>query len=195
MKNNRLTARVLAVFAAVLLVTVLSVPAFAATSYGFTVFYDNASGDPLHIHSGVLPEGLYYLEFNGIRTSEPINLIYDSNEGLPQCVVNSVFDFGTFSQAATVSVLLNGQFSSSGFEADSTVVGIRIDDQFVPFEGLTFISADSGSIHLTDYISAETLPNVFNEIISLLPIALGVLVGYIAIRKGISYLKSFLHNS
>lgn len=193
MKNKRISTRVLAVFAAVLLIMTLSVPTFAATSYTFSVIdYD---GEALHVCYSPLPQGLYYLEFDGIRTSSPINVIYDSTDGPPTCIVDDTFDFGVFSKSATVSIRLDGTFVSGEFVADRTLVGIVINDRFMPFEGLMFIPAESEIVHLSDYVPVDTLPTVFNEIISLLPLALGALIGFIAIRKGIAYLQNFLHSS
>lgn len=48
---------------------------------------------------------------------------------------------------------------------------------------------------LTSAISAEQLQGVLNEITALLPTVLPVMIGFIAIRKGISFLQGILHSA
>lgn len=53
----------------------------------------------------------------------------------------------------------------------------------------------SASSVLTGAISAEQLQGVLNEITALLPTVLPVMIGFIAIRKGISFLQGILHSA
>ena len=48
---------------------------------------------------------------------------------------------------------------------------------------------------LADVVTANDLQGVFTQITALLPIVIPVLVGFIAIRKGISFLTHILHNA
>lgn len=53
-------------------------------------------------------------------------------------------------------------------------------------------AADSG---LSKVVNKEMLTGVLNEVISLLPIIIPVIVGFIGLRKGISFLQSILHSA
>lgn len=46
---------------------------------------------------------------------------------------------------------------------------------------------------LKTIVTAEMLSGVLDEITGLLPIVIPVMIGFIAIRKGISFLQSILH--
>lgn len=198
MKNKRLTARVMAVFAAVLLITALSVPAFAATSY---TFYGTESG--CAFGEFLIPEGKYIIssaseEENWI-SSLPIDIQYSAWDDGFICERLVTLSNGYDSLNLYVCILTDPYFitywvNDQPFfaEGDSTEYSV---EKFL-YDGLSItFTPVYESPSLADYVTADTLPNVLNEIISLLPLVLGVLVGYIAIRKGISYLQSFLHNS
>ena len=42
---------------------------------------------------------------------------------------------------------------------------------------------------------AITLSGVLNEVVGLLPVALPVMISFIALRKGISFIQSILHGA
>lgn len=48
---------------------------------------------------------------------------------------------------------------------------------------------------LAKVVTADMLSGVFTEITGLLPVVVPVMVGFIAIRKGISFLQSVLHGA
>ena len=48
---------------------------------------------------------------------------------------------------------------------------------------------------LAKVVTADMLSCVFTEITGLLPVVVPVMVGFIAIRKGISFLQSVLHGA
>ena len=48
---------------------------------------------------------------------------------------------------------------------------------------------------LKTIVTAEMLGGVLDEITGLLPICIPVMIGFIAIRKGISFLQSILHSA
>ena len=48
---------------------------------------------------------------------------------------------------------------------------------------------------LKSIITAEMLSGVMDEITGLLPILLPVMIGFIAIRKGIAFVQSVLHSA
>lgn len=48
---------------------------------------------------------------------------------------------------------------------------------------------------LSKIVTGDMLAGVLNEITSLLPIVIPVMIGFIAIRKGIGFLSSILHSA
>lgn len=48
---------------------------------------------------------------------------------------------------------------------------------------------------LSTIVTADLLGGVFDEIVGLLPVCIPVMVGFIAIRKGISFVKNILHSA
>ena len=48
---------------------------------------------------------------------------------------------------------------------------------------------------LDTVITAEMLGGVLDEIVSLLPICIPVLIGFIGLRKGIAFVQSILHSA
>lgn len=56
-------------------------------------------------------------------------------------------------------------------------------------------TVETATTILSDVVTAGTLDGVLDEILGLLPIVIPVLIGFIAIRKGISFLQRFLHSA
>ena len=48
---------------------------------------------------------------------------------------------------------------------------------------------------LSGVVTAEMLSGVLDEIVALLPVVIPVMVGFIALRKGISFLQGILHSA
>ena len=48
---------------------------------------------------------------------------------------------------------------------------------------------------LKDVVTASMLSGVFDEIVGLLPVVIPVMVSFIALRKGISFLQGVLHGA
>lgn len=48
---------------------------------------------------------------------------------------------------------------------------------------------------LSGVVTADLMNGVFNEIIGLLPVCIPVMVSFIALRKGIAFVKSVLHSA
>ena len=48
---------------------------------------------------------------------------------------------------------------------------------------------------LKTVVTAEMLGGVLDEIVGLLPIVIPVMIGFIALRKGISFIQSILHSA
>ena len=48
---------------------------------------------------------------------------------------------------------------------------------------------------LSTVVTAELLNGVLDEVVALLPVCIPVMVGFIALRKGISFVSSILHSA
>ena len=48
---------------------------------------------------------------------------------------------------------------------------------------------------LSKIVTADMLKGVLNEIIGLLPVVIPTIIGFIAIRKGISFVQHILHSA
>lgn len=48
---------------------------------------------------------------------------------------------------------------------------------------------------LASVVTTEMMSGVFNQIIDLLPVCIPVMVSFIALRKGIGFVKSTLHSA
>lgn len=51
------------------------------------------------------------------------------------------------------------------------------------------------STGLASVVTAQMMSGVFDEIIALLPVCIPVMVSFIALRKGIGFVKSILHSA
>ena len=56
-------------------------------------------------------------------------------------------------------------------------------------EGTTVVSG------LADIVTSDMLSGVLNEIVDLLPVVIPVMIGFIGLRKGISFLQGVLHSA
>ena len=48
---------------------------------------------------------------------------------------------------------------------------------------------------LADVVTADMLQGVLNEVVALLPVCIPVMIGFIALRKGISFVQGILHSA
>lgn len=55
--------------------------------------------------------------------------------------------------------------------------------------------AATTATNLSTVVTAEMMNGVFDQIISLLPVCIPVMVSFIALRKGISFVRSVLHSA
>lgn len=53
----------------------------------------------------------------------------------------------------------------------------------------------SGTSGLSDIVTANMLNGVLEEVVGLLPVVIPVMVGFIALRKGISFIQKVLHSA
>lgn len=55
-----------------------------------------------------------------------------------------------------------------------------------------FLAVSSG---LSTVITADMLQGVLSEVVALLPVCVPVMIGFIALRKGISFVQGVLHSA
>lgn len=48
---------------------------------------------------------------------------------------------------------------------------------------------------LSTIVTAEMLGGVLNEVVGLLPVCIPVMIGFIALRKGIGFIQGILHSA
>ena len=48
---------------------------------------------------------------------------------------------------------------------------------------------------LTGVVNTDMISGVLNEVVGLLPIVIPVLIGFIGLRKGISFVRNILHSA
>lgn len=48
---------------------------------------------------------------------------------------------------------------------------------------------------LSGIVTAEMLGGVLDEVVALLPVCIPVMIGFIALRKGISFIQGILHSA
>ena len=54
---------------------------------------------------------------------------------------------------------------------------------------------EQAATSLSTVVTAEMMNGVFDQIIALLPVCIPVMVSFIALRKGIGFVKSVLHSA
>lgn len=57
------------------------------------------------------------------------------------------------------------------------------------------LQASAATTALSKVVTAEMLGGVMDEIIGLLPVVLPVMIGFIALRKGIGFVTGMLHSA
>lgn len=58
-----------------------------------------------------------------------------------------------------------------------------------------FLAEAAASKGLADVVTAEMMNGVLDQIIALLPVCVPVMVGFIALRKGIGFVQGILHSA
>lgn len=56
------------------------------------------------------------------------------------------------------------------------------------------MTADA-SAGLSNVVTSEMLSGVLDEVVALLPVCIPVMIGFIGLRKGISFIQSILHSA
>lgn len=188
---------VLLFLTAVLCFSLLVVPAFAEETYRFS--FDISSNLYVdHAVGLVLPEGKYNISFNVITENGLFSAISTS----PVYVSYPFFNDGFWSSPKlTHDFCLDAASSSFDlvFDHDNSSgrIFVYFDDQVLSdgdFSSCSevFIVATPVSSVLSDVVDETVYGEVFTEILSILPAVLGVLVAFIAIRKGVSFTFSFV---
>lgn len=56
-------------------------------------------------------------------------------------------------------------------------------------------TAAAATTKLSTVVTAEALSGVLDEVVALLPVCIPVMIGFIGLRKGISFVQSLLHSA
>lgn len=56
-------------------------------------------------------------------------------------------------------------------------------------------TAATATTKLSTVVTAEALSGVLDEVVALLPVCIPVMIGFIGLRKGISFVQSLLHSA
>lgn len=175
-----------------------AVPALAAETYLFdsTTFVDVTGFDGFRYN---LPDGRYTMTFHipdtgdpdipsGDFESYPFDLLFDRNGGYPHVELSPEFSAEFIGNFPFVMIYYPNN-------PDILVVQIPDGDDFQVFDGslpFTLTRLDSDSPSLSSVVDSDMLDGVFDEILSILPVIVLVIVGFIAIRKGIDFLRGLL---
>ena len=194
----------------ILIVSVLNVPAFADEVYSTSDFTGYSGAFYCDIPEGTYEFSFYWDAF-GIwcYTEDPVTVSYtyddfDSSYVSDSSVVFIIEDIPAFAFGS------DPDFPNAIFDAvmPGRLILYSSDPGFTYVE---FLSSDldplpmgSGSVYLKPVVSSGTVPflssmvdsymmsGVLDQVVDILPVVLGVLVGFIAIRKGISFLRGVI---
>lgn len=193
----------LVVFTILLVLSILSVPVFAAEKQEEYVF-DNVVTIPDFMVAG---KYIMTVEYDGRKETMPVVFEeFSRKESEDFCAyileTNSVSikeimpGYVTDKFSLRVVVRSSSEFDDIGTTLDFILLGNDIPGgyyfSFVPVD-----SSGSGasSVSLADYISSEAVSSLLYQIVGLLPVVLAVIVGYIGLRKAIAWLMSVMRSS
>lgn len=199
--------RVLVVcLALALILPVLAVSALAATSHVFypmesvSVLDDTSSdffgkGFYSFVIDSLLPDGLYNISI--IRgstvtyyTPDPVAISFSG--GSPLTFSQDVAFLASGSRLVDLGVRLSygddGGTYLSIFEYGAQMT--TLDADYIRFDLVE--TAESAPAFLSAVVTPEMLDGVLGQVVALLPVVLVVIVGYIALRKGVAYIRSVL---
>lgn len=185
---------VLLVVLTVLFAATLSVSASAPVDCSFV--FDSDMGDAWS-SSVFIPEGRYRISLGSFVSDIEVVYLVEDDYGdyiLYESASFSLNYDGISLECYILSVLEDGCFFSSICISNyDSLYGLEVPDlRLIPISSSN--SSDAAS-RLSDIISSIGLDGVFSEVISLLPVLLIVLIGFIGIRKAVSWLISVLRSA
>lgn len=62
-------------------------------------------------------------------------------------------------------------------------------------EAIVTMASNAVATGLSEVVTAEMLGGVLGEVVGLLPVCIPVMISFIALRKGISFISSILHSA
>ena len=158
----------------------------------------------LYCFPTLVPEGKYsavLTDFSGESfIIEPFEVLYEPivYEGLDLCFSSAVVTpfecYGTlFNRIEFGYNMVDGNyvtFARLGHYSNPNS-GLSV----APSSSLELIPISSSAAPLSAVVDGDMMSGVLDQVVSLLPVVLGILVAYIAIRKGIGFLRGFLAGS
>ena len=202
-QKSRLAAVLSVALMVCMMVAMLVVPASAAT---FEV-----KARPAQVYRNVLAAGIY-------RTAQAELHEHESYEELASALGLSGLvqgaQVGTDGNAVYLAVnaitsfidKYNTTYADTPIDVENFVVyktASGVDVYRVPVIGVvdTFMSTQTIVYYyettgaLVDSLESESLEGVLQQIVDLLPVVIPVMIGFIGLRKGISFLQSVLHSA
>lgn len=210
-QKSRLAAMLTVMLMVCMMVTLFVVPASAAEveeqAYSVKVTYTEEQEHALHEYWCTQCNGYSYLgisEYGYMTESGELLLPYIN---LPEyfgetCSNNSVALTTYFINNEEYVIVPSGTVTEENREDIVTFVR-EIPDETEPEETESIetnpisppTDSDSSDLGLTDVVTPDLFNMVLDEVVSLLPIVIPVMIGFIGLRKGISFLQSVLHSA
>ena len=191
--------RVVSIFMVLLLCFVLAVPALAAERYDFfsipAVYSDfgrfsDAGG---FFCESVLSPGTYQMTvllFDDLLSSDPFVLEWsDTFLNYPACYVDLVFETPDYGMEVFPCIFVI---------EDSYTLFFFLDEDGNAFDlisGVDTFVINSASGGFASVVTPDLMQGVWDQVISLLPVVLTVIVGCIGLRKAIAFLLDLMRSS
>lgn len=190
---------ILVVLVLVISLTVVSVCAAETYYFDTSTFVDVPGYDGFRYN---LPDGRYTMTFHIPDTGDP-----DIPSG---DLVSDPFDLVFYNEDGFLSVSLAPEFSSGFIDTfpfmmvyypnnpDILVVLVPEGDDFQVYDGslpFTLTRLDSDPPSLSGIVDSGMMSGVLDQVVSILPVVLVVIVAFIGIRKGIGFLRDLLASS
>lgn len=163
--------------------------------------YDDMCGS--WIFNERLTEGRYEINYSGSVSEFDLNFTLVDESSVHRHYVSEPFEVNFSGVLIECSFdyydwVEDGTFSLSFWSSDGSSIYDSDVDCYIPIYLVPIIFEDASSAETSrffDIVSSVGLDGVFSEVISLLPVLLIVLIGFIGVRKGISWLNSVLRSA
>ena len=192
--------RVVSISIIILLCVVMAVPALAAEQYEFyhapavlPELDPNENGFGF-VCDATIGNGTYVLTFvdreDGFYHSDPfvVEFSFDEENGSYYCLFDVCLD--SFDSVPLLGFLILFPGGGTGFSLVGSD-GMPVD----LFPGVEYVILNSVDKGLDDVISGDMMLDALDQLVSLLPVVLAVIVGCVGLRKAIAWLQNVMRSS
>lgn len=184
---------VLLVAVSVLFAATLSVSAAEPVDYSFV--FDSDMGDSWFC-SEFIPEGRYKVLLGDYSSDVTIGYHSNSADGYTYYTSDDFYiGFGGIELDCYLYCFAGDDSSGSFVYINNYESLFNLEVPDLIFTSISVEKPSNVSSKFSDIISGIGLNGVFSEVVSLLPVLLVVLIGFIGVRKAVSWLISVLRNS